>query len=264
MIVLFLLGLSAALYPHLSRYYYSIEAKEEVLRFEQKRQDLAQEEVEERLRLAQAYNQTLDPRLLGDPFTEEEQQGIAEYARMLEVMEKIGHVQIPSLGEDLPIYAGTSHSVLQKGAGHLEGTSLPIGGTSTHTIITAHRGLPSATLFSNVDRLKIGDRFYLHNLTHTLAYEVDQILVVEPSDFAPILVVPGKDYATLLTCTPYMINSHRLLVRGKRIAYTAPVEEKPLATNKTFTTYKTLFYGTLLFLALVILLLLMKRRKKDQ
>lgn len=137
---------------------------------------------------------------------------------MLEVNEQLGYLAIPTIGLDLPIYAGTSAKVLEKGSGHLEGSSLPVGGQSTHSVLTAHRGLPSARLFTDLNQLKKGDRFYVTNLKETLAYKVNQIKVIEPSQLDALTIVEGKDYVTLLTCTPYMINSHRLLVRGERIS----------------------------------------------
>lgn len=257
--VLFLLGLAIASYPIISRLYYRMEASDQVTSFEERKADLPSAEVLERIELAKGYNQTLDPSRIGDPYTQQEKEGVAEYARMLELQEKIGHVEIPKIGEDLPVYAGTAESILQKGAGHLEGTSLPIGGESTHTVLTAHRGLPSAKLFSDLDKLEVGDRFYIHNIQTVLAYKVDQILVVGPSDFEPVLVVEGKDYATLLTCTPYMINSHRLLVRGERIDYVPAVEEQEIAVNRQTWMYQQLFYVTLAVLVLVVLWRIVKK-----
>lgn len=224
--LVFLVGVAIALYPAISRQYYRMEANQEVRSYQEEVSQMDQAEIEERLRLARAYNAAIDPSLLADPYSEDEiEEGLAEYARMLEVREKIGFVEIPILNQTIPIYAGTSEEVLKKGAGHLEGTSLPIGGESTHTVVTAHRGLPEAELFSRLNDMEIGDAFYIHVLGDILAYQVDQILVVEPTDFDPILVSQGKDYATLLTCTPYMINSHRLLVRGTRIDYTPAANE---------------------------------------
>lgn len=248
----FILGLLIASYPIISNKYYEIEAGNEINEYIRKVSKLEDEEIEKRLALAKAYNDTLDPSRLADPFTKEEEEGRAEYARMLEVQEKIGYIEVPRIDQDLPIYAGTSESILQKGAGHLEGTSLPIGGESTHSVITAHRGLPSAKLFSDLDKMEIGDHFYIHVLGQTLAYEVDQILTVEPTDFDPVLVVEGQDYSTLLTCTPYSINSHRLLVRGHRIDYTPPVEEEMMPDLIPSNDYK--YY--LLASAFVILLLI--------
>lgn len=259
---IFLLGFAIAAYPLVSRFYYRVEANREIVAFEEGKAALLSEEVLHRIELAKAYNQTLDPSKIGDPYTDKEKEGIAEYARMLELHEKIGHIEVPRIGEDIPIYAGTSEVVLQKGAGHLEGTSLPIGGENTHTVITAHRGLPSAKLFTDLNKMVIGDRFYLYNIEGVLAYKVDQILTVGPSDFDPVLVKEGKDYATLLTCTPYMINSHRLLVRGERIDYVPAVEERDIQASQEHYMYKNLFYLTLAVLVLVVGWLIVKRVKR--
>ena len=187
-----------------------------------------------------------------DPYSKaRHERGRAAYAHMLEIHEQIGHIQIPTIDLDIPIRAGTSEEVLQTSAGHLEGTSLPIGGNSTHTVITAHSGLPTAKLFTDIRDLKEGDRFYIHNIAETLAYEVDQIKVVEPSNFEDLLVVPGHDYATLLTCTPIGINSHRLLVRGHRVPYDKAVDDQFVADNKLGFLYKYAFYAVI---ALILLL----------
>ena len=193
---------------------------------------------------------------LEDPYTQEEKEaGLAEYARMLEVNEQMGHVQIPKIGLDAPIYAGTSETVLQKGIGHMEGTSLPVGGESTHSVITGHRGLPSAELFTELDELEIGDKFYIKYIGGTLAYEVDQIKVVEPTDFSQITIEEGQDYLTLLTCTPYMVNSHRLLVRGHRTEYVEAIQEKEIRENQLGGNYQELFFiaaaGLVVVLSLV-------------
>ncbi|HEM5082711.1 TPA: class C sortase [Streptococcus suis] len=259
--LIFVLGLLITLYPLCSHLYYRYEADQEVQEFYQLAKDLPTQEVLNRLELARAYNKTLNPRKLQDPYSEEEKAGLAEYARMLEVKEKIGYVEIPKLNEKIPVYAGTSEEVLQKGVGHLEGSSLPVGGANSHTVLTAHRGLPTASLFTNLDQLKLGDRFYIHNIAEILAYEVDQILVVEPSDFEPVLVVEEKDYATLLTCTPYMVNSHRLLVRGHRIPYVPGVheEEEPgFFVDRMLLSY---LVAALLLILLLAGYLLFRRRK---
>ncbi|HEM6215086.1 TPA: class C sortase [Streptococcus suis] len=260
--LIFVFGLLITVYPLISQFYYRYESDREVESFYEQAQQLPSEEVSKRLEKARAYNQTLDPSKMQDPYSEEEKAGIAEYARMLEVKEKIGFVEIPKINEQIPIYAGTTEDVLQKGAGHLEGASLPVGGESTHTVISAHRGLPNASLFTNLDRLKIGDQFYIHNIAETLAYEVDQILVVEPSDFDPVMVQSGEDYATLLTCTPYMINSHRLLVRGHRVPYEPKVaaKQKPIF----FLDMLSLSYLIAFLLMLLIFGFLYLRRKRKQ
>lgn len=260
--IIFLIGLAIASYPFISQWYYRLEAQDQVVQFEQAKSDLDSNVLAERIRLAHAYNQILDPSKLGDPYTNVQKEAVSEYARMLEVQEKLGHVEIPKINEDIPIYAGTSEEVLQKGAGHLEGTSLPVGGDSSHTVITAHRGLPSAKLFTALDKLDVGDVFYIHNIEGVLAYRVDQILTVEPSDFEHVLVVEGHDYATLLTCTPYMVNSHRLLVRGERIDYVPPVKEDLIQINKSAKLYQYLFYITLAVLLSLLGWLIWRRFKK--
>lgn len=256
-LLLFVIGFLIMIYPMISQYYYRVEANQEIEDFQKKAAALDQNEVLRRMDLAEGYNTSLDPSKLGDPYTEKEKAGRAEYARMLEIEEKIGFVEIPKIKERLPIYAGTSMEVLEKGAGHLEGTSLPIGGPSTHTVITAHRGLPKAKLFRHLDKMEKGDVFYLHNIETVLAYEVDQILVVEPWDFEPVLVTPGKDYATLLTCTPYMINSKRLLVRGHRIDYVPPVNSKPNINYQDILPF-------IIPLAILLLVLMLYFRREYQ
>ncbi|MDK8277168.1 MAG: class C sortase [Peptoniphilus duerdenii] len=259
LVLIFIAGFVIMMYPVVSNYYYRIEANNQIMDFSQNAKKLDNNEILRRVELAEAYNSTLDPSKLADPYTEKEKEGIAEYARMLEVKEKIGFVEIPKIDTDLPIYAGTSFDVLNKGVGHLEGTSLPIGGKSTHTVLTAHRGLPSARLFRDLDKLEKGDIFYVHNIQTVLAYEVDQILTVEPSNFDPVLVVEGRDYATLLTCTPYMINSHRLLVRGHRVPYVAPVKEDSRALISLGLEYRDMLAFTIPFSVVLFVLMLYSR-----
>ncbi|MGF0095312.1 class C sortase [Peptoniphilus sp. SGI.035] len=226
-IFIFILGLGILSYPMISNWYYRIEANNQVADFKEARDLLSQEEIDRRLRLAKIYNDDLGNVVPKDPYSEEEKhRAIENYAKMLELRTKIGTIEIPSIDVDLPIYAGTNEEILQKGCGHLEGTSLPIGGESTHTVITAHSGLPSARLFTDLEKIKLGDKFYINNIGGVLAYEVDHIDVIDPSDFSQLIVVPGKDYATLLTCTPIMINTHRLIVRGHRIPYVPEKDEK--------------------------------------
>ena len=182
---------------------------------------------------------------------------------MLELRTKIGTIEIPSIDVDLPIYAGTNEEILQKGCGHLEGTSLPIGGESSHTVITAHSGLPTARLFTDLEKVEMGDKFYINYIGGVLAYQVDHIDVIDPSDFSQLLVVPGKDYATLLTCTPIMINTHRLIVRGHRVPYVPEEDDKVREdVGKNLDIDKRLII--LLIFAIIILLrfILDRRRKK--
>ena len=258
---IFTLGLLIFSYPLISQKYYEIKAEDEVITFTKAAKELAPEDLDKRMALAAAYNRTLDPSRLADPYTDMEKAGRAEYARMLEVEEMVGHIRIPKIKVDIPIRAGSSEDVLQQGAGHLEGTSLPIGGDSTHTVITAHRGLPNAKLFRNLDQLAYGDIFYITNIKETIAYKVDKIQVVEPSDFEPVLVVEHKDYATLLTCTPYMINSHRLLVRGVRIPYQEAIDDGVANTPRARFDF---FRMVLVLIPIIIILLLTLFREKKR
>ena len=263
-ILIFLLGLMIFTYPMISQKYYEIEAEDQVVKFVKAAKDLKPEDLGKRMALAAAYNRTLDPSRLSDPYTDIEKAGRAEYARMLEVEEMIGHIKVPKIDVDIPIYAGTSEDILQKGAGHLEGTSLPIGGRSTHTVITAHRGLPNAKLFRNLDQLAYGDVFYITNIKETIAYKVDKIQVVEPSNFEPVLVVEDKDYATLLTCTPYMINSHRLLVRGSRIDYQAAIDDGIANTPRARIDFFRMVLIMIPIIVVLTLTLFREKKKTDQ
>ena len=260
-ILLFITGFLIASYPIISNWYYTVENNNQIVDFKEAVDEMSQAEIDERIDLARAYNETLDPSKLADPYTDREKKGVENYARMLEAREKIGYLDVPKINQQIPVYAGTSEDVLQKACGHLEGTSLPIGGKSTHSVITAHRGLPQVKLFRDLDKMEVGDVFYYTNVKETLAYQVDQILVIEPWNFDPVLVVEGKDYMTLLTCTPYMINSHRLLVRGHRIPYVP--EEKEEAEKKAKFNYKDFIVpGFVLLLLILILLIYLRRRRR--
>lgn len=260
-ILLFITGLLIASYPIISNWYYTVENNNQIVDFKEAVDEMSQAEIDERIDLARAYNETLDPSKLADPYTDREKKGVENYARMLEAREKIGYLDVPKINQQIPVYAGTSEDVLQKACGHLEGTSLPIGGKSTHSVITAHRGLPQVKLFRDLDKMEVGDIFYYTNVKETLAYQVDQILVIEPWNFDPVLVVEGKDYMTLLTCTPYMINSHRLLVRGHRIPYVP--EEKEEAEDKAKFNYKDLIVpGFVILLLIIIIFIYIKRRRR--
>ena len=255
--LLFLLGLLIFAYPVISNYVYQRTADTVNNDFDEAVAQIDDTKIQENLTLAYAYNvflsETTGNIRLEDPYTQEEKEaGLAEYARMLEINEQMGHVQIPKIGLDAPIYAGTSEAVLQKGIGHMEGTSLPVGGESTHSVITGHRGLPSAELFTELDELEIGDKFYIKYIGGTLAYEVDQIKVVEPTDFSQITIEEGQDYLTLLTCTPYMVNSHRLLVRGHRTEYVEAIQEKEIRENQIGGNYQELFFIAAAVLVVVL------------
>ncbi|MCI5997988.1 MAG: class C sortase [Parvimonas sp.] len=268
-ILIFILGLLVLLYPQVSRLYYRIDSKNVISNFDSEKEKLSTEEIKRRMELAKAFNESLHNVVTEDPYSDEKKkEGRAEYARMLEINEYIGHIQIPIIDVDVPMYAGTSEEVLQKGAGHLEGSSLPIGGINTHTVITAHSGLPTAKLFTDLSKVQIGDTFYIHNFAEILAYQVDQIKVIEPSEFDDLLIVKDKDYATLLTCTPYMINSHRLLVRGHRVEYVKELVDREILEGKQNMVYMYLFYFAIFVVIILIILtvyfVLKKRRLKKK
>lgn len=212
---------------------------------------------EQMLADARAYNQEMLGNIdLIDPFSQKEQTVDERYESLLNVdgSGMMGYIRIPKIHLELPIYHGTSESVLQAGAGHFWGTSLPVGGKSTHTVLTGHRGLPTKTLFTNLDKMQKGDVFYIKVLGETFAYEVDQILTVLPENTQALSIVPGQDYATLVTCTPYAVNTHRLLVRGHRIPYeeaNAKEPDKKVKPELSFTA-KVLII-TIIVIAVILL-----------
>ena len=216
LILIFLAGLSLLLYPSVSNYWNSLHQSHAIAVYDQTLAKLDQEKNNQMRQQAREYNDSLLSR--SDEFhLDEEFQ--TRYEALLDVTGTgiMGYVDIPCINCKLPIYHGTDESVLQVAVGHLEWTSLPIGGPSTHAVISGHRGLPSAELLTHIDRLETGDKFYLHVLGEELEYRVDDIAVVLPNDTSRLRVVAGEDYVTLVTCTPYGINSHRLLVRGTRV-----------------------------------------------
>lgn len=214
--LVFLAGLSLLLYPTVSDYWNSFHASRAVAAYAQEVADLNGEEYDRLLAAARDYNARVAQRSNTFALTEEEQE---EYQSLLNMDGTgiMGYIEIPTIKLSLPIYHGTEDSVLQIAVGHLDWTSLPTGGESTHCVLSGHRGLPSAKLFTNLDQLVEGDTFVIRVLDEVLTYEVDRILIVEPDDVSALQIEPGKDLCTLVTCTPYGINSHRLLVRGHRV-----------------------------------------------
>ena len=217
LILMFLAGLSLLLYTTVSDYWNSMHASQAVANYAEKVKDLSREQYDKMLQEAKAYNKTLAQS--GGGYTLSKRQEAA-YESILDVTGTgiMGYIEIPTIHISLPIYHGIEDSVLQIAVGHLEWSSLPVGGKSTHCVLSGHRGLPSAKLFTNLDQLVEGDTFVIRVLDEVLTYEVDQILIVEPSDVSALTIEEGKDLCTLVTCTPYGINSHRLLVRGHRVA----------------------------------------------
>ena len=223
-------------------------------------------QMEEEWERARAYNESLITSVLYDPFASGQADMDAEYLSLLDIAGTgvMCHIEIPKIKVDLPVFHGVSLSTLEKGAGHLEGSSLPVGGTGTHAIMTAHTGLNSAKLFTDLVEMKIGDEFYVYTLDQILAYRVDNILVVEPEDVGALSMVDGKDYVTLVTCTPYGVNSHRLLVRGVRVDYSPEEIQQAIADTDTVLSKETvmLLAGAALLFLLIITILLVTRMKK--
>lgn len=219
---LLLVGLGLVAYPLVSSSLYDRAAAGVVASYDETVSSAGRDEAERQLELAREYNESLERAdvVLTDPFDPSAVEEASEpYDTIMNLAGDgvIGHVEIPRIGVDLPIYHGTSSQVLEEGVGHMANTSLPTGDEGTHAVLTGHTGLPRARLFTDLAELEEGDVFYVHVLDMTLAYRVDQISVVEPSDSSRLRVVEGRDYVTLLTCYPYGVNSHRLLVRGERV-----------------------------------------------
>lgn len=217
LVIVFVIGLGLLLYPSLSDYWNSFHQSRAIANYAAEVADIDNEEYEKIWDDAVEYNETLLQRSYRWKLSEAEEQ---EYESLLNVGGNgmMGYIEIPEINVSLPIYHGIDEAVLQIAIGHIEGSSLPVGGESTHCVLSGHRGLPSAKLFSNLDQLKEGDTFVIRVLDETLTYEVDQIRIVDPEDLSELEIIQGKDLCTLVTCTPYGINTHRLLVRGHRVA----------------------------------------------
>lgn len=216
LIMILLIGLSLMLYPSVSNWWNSFHQSRAIAAYSQQVSQLDNNRYADMWDAARNYNRSLVGR--ENAFVLDDVQK-AQYDQLLDVsgMGIMGYIEIPTLKVTLPIYHGTDDAVLQVAVGHLEWTSLPVGGESTHCVLSGHRGLPSARLFTDLDKLVVGDRFLLGVLDQVLTYEVDQILIVEPQDTDALHIEEGEDLCTLVTCTPYGINSHRLLVRGHRV-----------------------------------------------
>ena len=216
LVLILLTGLSLLLYPSVSNYWNSLHQTKAIAKYAEDVVNLDNDTYDQLWQDAASYNQSLLTR--SNPYLLSDEQK-AEYDRLLDVsgLGVMGYIEIPSIDCSLPIYHGTDEAILQIAVGHIEGTSLPVGGSGTHCVLSGHRGLPSARLFTDLDKMVIGETFLMRVLDETLTYEVDQIRIVLPYEMDDLEIEEGKDYCTLVTCTPYGINSHRLLVRGHRI-----------------------------------------------
>lgn len=247
--LMFLLGIALLLYPTVSNWWNSIHQTQAVAEYTNQVGAMEQKKKEQIFQKAEQYNQSLVTD--AGRFTPSEEKK-TEYQSLLQTEHSgiMGYITISEIHCELPIYHSVEDSVLQVGIGHLEGSSLPIGGESTHCVLSGHRGLPSARLFTDLDRLEKGNIFQLHVLDQAMTYEIDQILIVEPEDYGPLEIEEGKDLCTLLTCTPYGINTQRLLVRGHRIENRADTEVRVTSdAAKVSTVTVAVIVGVFLLLA---------------
>lgn len=227
-LLLFAAGVGIFIYPALSNYLAQRDQKEIIEEYAHAVEQIDEDGMARQWEMAEEYNETLLGDPVHDPFIPGTGYALPDnYENVLNVNKDgvMGYLKIPKIKVNLPIYHGTSEEVLEKGAGHVDVTALPIGGVNRHPVISAHRGLPSAELFTRLDELEEGDHFFLHVLDETLAYKVDQVRVIEPEELEQLQTYHDKDYVTLLTCTPYGVNTHRLLVRGERVPYEEAEEE---------------------------------------
>lgn len=275
--LLFLVGFGILAYPTISDQWNTYRQSKLISQYDSAVSQMKEEDFEEAWAAARAYNQTFSQNsILTDILGIEDSGDIrgTEYFKVLNVMGDgiMGYLTIPKINVRLSVYHGTDEEVLNTGAGHLNGTKLPIGGEGNHSVLSAHRGLPSAKLFTDIDQLGKGDRFYLHILNEDLAYEVDRILpMIEKDDFdalgEALKIEEGEDYVTLFTCTPYGVNSHRLLVRGHRVPYdgeleSTPVESMVQAIQNYYMLY--LLFGLGVTLLLILWMRQVMKRKNRQ
>lgn len=262
--ILFVIGIMVFSYPIISNWISTKEHHTVISNHNEQLKQMTEAEKAAEQERAKEHNNALkeDAMPITDPFAEDagnddEQAG---YYNVLNIGETMGSIEIPSLNVDLPIYHGVGDDVLQQGIGHMSNSSFPIGGLGTHTALTGHRGLPSSKLFRDLDKVKKDDVFYIHTLDETIAYKVDDIQIVLPSETEWLEMEEDKDYVTLITCEPYMINTHRLLVRGERTPYhpeTMPVSKESTKASDFFPSY---LFG-MAFLAIMWLLITYRRRK---
>ena len=268
--LIFSVGVGILLYPVVSHVLAHFTQTRVISTYEKAVSQLSIEEKIEEIKKANEYNSGLVNQEI------ETIEGVS-YVDLLNVGEIMAYLKIPKIDVELPIYHGTSDAVLQRGIGHMEKSSLPVGGDSTHSVLTGHTGLPQASLLTNLTKVEVGDEFYIHLFDEVLAYQVDQIKVVLPDEKSDLQIIEGQDYVTLITCTPYGVNSHRLLVRGTRIDYIEPVDEEVssiienesvLPKDEEETQSDTDLLGYVIELMVIfgggILFIVIKRKKDDR
>lgn len=256
-----IVGLSLIGYPTFANWWNSFHQTQNVSSYVSQIASMNHEEYDEMLRAAEEYN--AETAKVGNLWNLSEDQ-MSVYNSLLNIDDSgvMGYIDIPSINVTLPIYHGTNEDILQVAIGHLAGTSLPVGGESSHCVVSGHRGLPSAKLFTDIDKLVVGDTWTLNILDQTLTYEVDQIRVVTPSNLKNLQIEKGKDYCTLVTCTPYGVNTHRLLVRGHRIPNIQGNARVTADALQIDTKFVAPFVAAPILIILIILLLFTTRKQK--
>ena len=279
MALIFLSGLGITLYPIISNLYIEHHQGNIIDEYNKTVESMPDNTLEKEREKAEGYNKMLTGNMIiTDPFDPEAQKELEEnsdYYNILNIGNDgiIGYVSIPKININLPIYHGTSEDVLKRGVGHLQNTSFPIGGEGTHSVLSGHTGLSSAKLFTDLDKLKEGEIFFIDTLGEKLAYKIDQIKIVEPHETSDLIIKSGEDYVTLVTCTPYSVNTHRLLVRGTRVPYTEEVEEeiKKEENEKVGSTWRDEYFkalavglGGLAIFGLIIFIIVLIAKKKGR
>ena len=254
MLVFFLIGLLILLYPSLSNLYNEKYQTKAIKSYEKILVDYSKEKNKEEIKRANDYNNELNK--LIDPFYNYKK--LENYNDILNITDTgmMGYIHIPKIDVELSIYHGTSDEVLSKSVGHLEGSSLPVGGIGTHSVLSAHRGLPSSKLFTDLDKLEIGDIFTITILQQQLTYQVDEIKVIKPTEIKYLAIDKEKDYVTLMTCTPYGVNTHRLLVRGIRITGEAKTRYITTEAFKISNIIVTSFIAAFIIIALLLIVVI--------
>lgn len=275
-VLLMIVGFGILAYPTISNQWNTYRQSRLISDYDSAVSQLDEEDFEKAWAAARQYNQTFTQNsITTDVFGLDSAEDIrdTEYWKVLNVGGDgiMGYLTIPKINIKLSVYHGTAEDILQTGVGHMNGTKLPIGGEDTHSVLSAHRGLPSAKLFTDIDQLEKGDRFYLHILNEDLAYEVDQIHpMIEKDDYDAledaVKIESGQDYVTLFTCTPYGVNSHRLLVRGHRVPYDGELESTPVESMVQSLQNYYMFYGLAAFGITILIILAMRSimKKKDK
>lgn len=270
-IITFTIGISFLLYPFVSNELNKINGSRAIEAYKQIQEDLPNEEIERERKLAQEYNDSLTGVRIQDPFVSGSGVSMPDnYDKILDFANHMmGYIEIPKINVKLPIFHNVTEDVLAKGVGHISATSFPIGGKGYHSVLTGHTGLPAAKLFTDLTELNLGDMFYINILNETHAYKINQILVVEPENVEDLQPVPDMDYITLVTCTPYGINSHRLLVRGVRVSYNETEKEQikpigPLTTSSNKTELYLIISGIVILIVIIIMTIFFRRKNNEK